>query len=222
MSSNPFRFASTPGPGSPSPGRSRAAMAFTIPQLLVYTAASGVLLAATTTTLIANIRTNSNMELYQRAEERWSRISSLIQLEASEADEVRYGEDVVCGGVGNYNEEQKSLFTLRVPLLDNDPTKVTFTRIHYYKSGSGPEATLSRCGFPYLPNGKLRTDEGYVDAVVGMKTNIEIDPNLRSPESFTFRIDLYTAGNKKVFSRSSTATAGVEPVCPGSPPPVCP
>lgn len=185
-------------------------MAFTIPQLLVYTAASGVLLAATTTTLLANIRTNSNMELYQRAEERWSRISSLIQLEASEADSVEYDVHVTCSGVNNYNEEQKSLFTLNIPIVDNDPTKQS-PQIHYYRSGSGPDATLRRCGPPYLPNGKLKTDEGYVDAEVGLKTDIEIDPNLRSPDAFNFRIDFYTAGKKKVFSRSSTATAGVEP-----------
>jgi hypothetical protein len=193
-------------------------MAFTIPQLLVYTAASGILLAATTTTLLSNIRTNSNMELYQRAEERWSRISSLIQLEASEANAVLYNQSVACGGVSG-GAGPRSLFSLQIPYLREDNITETSTLIHYYTTGSGTTARIRRCGRPYVQNGKLRTDVNVVptDAIVGLKSEISLEPSLATAESFEFTMKFYTAGNQSVFSRKSTATVGVEPVCPDSP-----
>lgn len=192
----------------PSPHHHKPARGFSIPQLLSYSVASALLLVVATSTLLSSIRSNNNMELYQRAEERWSRISALIQSEASEASGITYGDNFACLGsiVGGGGA---TIFTFKIPYLraDQSPSE---TAIYYSQTGTGSSAELRRCGFGYSADGKLRfTDTRNTFSTVGMRTELSISNT--STDSFTFTLNFYTPSNQLIFSRSATASAGVEP-----------
>jgi hypothetical protein len=192
---------------NPLPRGRRPGLAFTIPELLIYSASSGLLLVAASATLLSSLRSNRNMEYYQRAEERWSRISSVIQSEVSEAQTVTYGDPVACGGLAA-GVNNRSLFTLNIPYLDSNQARGQIT-IQYYRIGSGATAQLWRCGRPYAMSGKLRFTASNTDATAGLKTDIQIiNP---TSESFSFNLDIYSPDNQKILSRTASASVGVEP-----------
>jgi hypothetical protein len=186
----------------------KSARGFSIPQMLAYSVASSLLLAISTATMLSSIRNNNNMELYQRAEERWSRISSLIQSEASEASMIKYGINFACMGsiVGGGGA---TIFTLEIPHIRDDGQSAPPHSISYSQTGSGSSAELRRCGSGYSADGKLRfTDTNNTFSTVGMRTELAISN--ASTDSFTFTLNIYTPSNQLIFSRSATASVGVE------------
>jgi len=187
--------------------RRRATRAFSIPQLLSYSAASALLVVVANASLLSSIRSNSDMELYQRAEERWSRISSLIQSEVSEASEILYNVNFVCLG-SSTGGGTTQIFALKIPYLKADQS-ASNTFIYYSQVGSGASAELRRCGFGYSADGKLRfTDTRNTFSTVGLRTDLVITNP--ATDSFTFTLNIYTPSNQLILSRSATATAGVE------------
>jgi hypothetical protein len=121
-------------------------------QLVVYASASGFLLTAAAAALLSSLRSNASMEAYQRAEERWSRLSHLIQSEASEASEVLYGQSLHCAGSSGNAD-----VTLRIPYVSESGgvQSEAMALVQYYKVGSGAATELRRCGAPYLADGRL-------------------------------------------------------------------
>lgn len=190
------------------PHRRQATLGFSIPQLLSYSVASSLMLVAATATLLSSIRSNNNMELYQRAEERWSRISSLIQSEASEASSITYNDSFTCLGAST-GGAASSVFTLRIPILDTNQSP-SQSPIFYTKAGSGSSAELRRCGLGYSADGKLRlNDTNNTFATVGLRTDLVITNP--STHSFTYTLNIYSPSNQLILSRTAIATVGVEP-----------
>jgi hypothetical protein len=190
-----------------SPHRRLATRGFSIPQLISYSAASALVVAVATSTLISSIRSNSNMELYLRAQERWSRISSLILTEASEASTVTYDESFACLGYGG-NAAIPSIFKLVVPTPSNDKIQIS-TSTFYLKSGNGASAKLLRCGAGYNADGTLTLGQSLTLATLGLRTDLLISN--QTSDSFTFTVNIYSPSNQLILSRSATATVGVEP-----------
>ncbi len=181
---------------------------FSILQLLTYTVISTLLATLTAATMISSIRSNKNMELYQRAEERWSRISSLIQSETSEADSITYGESFPCLGYGN-NVPVPSVLKLNIP---NSISSTSSSPIFYFKNNvpSNPyRPQLLRCGLSYNADGTLRVGQSLTLSTLGLRTDLVITNE--APDSFTFTLNFYTPSNQLILSRSATATVGVEP-----------
>ena len=182
----------------------QATRGFSLPQLLVYSVASTLLTAVAAATLMSNIRSNSNMELYQRAEERWSRISSLIQSETSEASSITYGESFPCSGYGS-GINVPSSFKLVVPNLTSSGSSPIF----FLKNGTGSSTQLFRCGLGYNADGTLRIGQDLILSTLGLRTDLVITN--QAPDSFTFTLHFYSPSNQLILSRSATATVGVEP-----------
>ncbi len=192
-----------------APQRRKRARGFSIPEFLSYSVASSLLIAASATTLITSIRSNTNMELYQRAEESWSRISALIQSEANEASSFTYGETLSClgsiaGGGG------RTIVKFEIPYLLDQAASTTRIYYSHPPNVTGSSSQLRRCGFGYSADGKLRfTDTNNTLSTVGLRTEMSVSDT--ATDSFTFTLNFYTPSNQLIFSRSATATAGVEP-----------
>jgi hypothetical protein len=186
----------------------RSTPGFSIPQFLIYSVTSTLLIMVTAATLISSIRSNKNMELYQRAEERWSRISSLIQSETSEADSIKYGEWVACLGYGG-NVPVQYVFMLNIP---NSNSSNSSSSIFYFLDNNTTNShspQLLRCGLGYNADGTLRIGQSLTLSTLGLRTNLVITN--QAPDSFTFTLNFYSPSNQLILSRSATATVGVEP-----------
>jgi hypothetical protein len=184
---------------------------FTVLQLLLYTAASGFILAGLTASLVSNIRSNNQLESYERLEERWGRLSNLVRIETTEAQIVLYGQSVSCAN------SSTSLVTLSIPYLITNPISGVQSSgtslIHYYASGTGARTELRRCGPPYLLKGVLDHTAPSTVATIGPMTEMVISNP--TTDSFIFRMNLYTHIQQLGLSRDGTASAGVESVDPG-------
>jgi hypothetical protein len=199
-----------------SPHRHWATRAFSIPQLLSYSVASSLLLVLANVTLLSSIRSNNSMEFYQRAEERWSRISGLIQSETSEANEIRYNQNIVCLGSSSGGTAVWS-FTLQIPFLDSVDNTISSRAISYTRVGSGSTAEVRRCGSGYNADGTHIGGNNTL-STVGMRTEMVITNP--AADSFTYTLNFYTPSNQLIFSRSATATVGF--VCDRLTDPTCP
>jgi hypothetical protein len=190
------------------PRQRRSTQAFTLPEFLVYVSAGGLLLVLATTTLLSSLRSNRSMELRQRAEERWNRVSTLIQSEVSEAESILPpGFAVFCSGVAG-SKSGDAILSLRIPYLTANQAERQAVDIHYYLNGSGATAELKRCGPPYARNGALII--GTVnESTVSMRTELQVTNP--SSDSATYTLNFYTPEGTLALSRSSRATVGVEP-----------
>jgi hypothetical protein len=187
-----------------SPQQHWATRAFSIPQLLSYSVASALLVVVANATLLSSLRSNNNMELYQRAEERWSRIHALIQAEASDAYHVAYNDLSSCGGVSTSGRLINWAFTLHIPYLT--PDLHTAPQIARYGTvGSGSSAEIQRCGRGYLADGSF--SDNVTLSTVGLRTQLVITN--AEEDSFTYTINIYTPSNQLIFSRSAIASVGV-------------
>jgi hypothetical protein len=192
------------------PRATRHAGGFSLLQLVVYASASGFLLTAAAAALLSSLRSNASMEAYQRAEERWSRLSHLIQSEASEASEVLYGQSLHCAGSSGNAD-----VTLRIPYVSESGgvQSEAMALVQYYKVGSGAATELRRCGAPYLADGRLNFASPSRDTRIALHTDLLVEnPAI---DAFTFTLTLYSSSDREVLRRTGTASVGVEPVDPG-------
>lgn len=126
-----------------------SAAGFTLPELLVATIIAALLTAVTAQVMISQLLEGRRLEQAQRLRENTSRLSYLVQIEASEADEISDSEPLSagCGGVG-----PSSIVTLWVPRTEGpyaDPDNRS--PVHYYNAGSD----IWRCGPRVTQNGVL-------------------------------------------------------------------
>ncbi|MGB5135010.1 MAG: prepilin-type N-terminal cleavage/methylation domain-containing protein [Prochlorococcaceae cyanobacterium] len=119
---------------------------FSLPELLVAAIIAALVAAATGQVMIGQIIEGRRLEQAQKIKENTSRLNYLIQIEASEAEEILLGQPTDgCGG-GN------SAFTLFVPKPDGPYAQLgDRTPIHYYNQGSN----IVRCGPAVTRDGVL-------------------------------------------------------------------
>jgi hypothetical protein len=182
-----------------------ATRAFSIPQLLAYSVASALLVVVANATLLSSLRSNNNMEMYQRAEERWSRISALIQAEVREAHMIRYNTFISCSGAASGGTFVNWDFTLYIPILQSIDGGGGDATIRWGNVGSGSSAEIRRCGVGYLADGTF--SENNTLSTVGLRTQMLITNAAK--HSFTYTINIYTPSNQLIFSRSAIASVGV-------------
>lgn len=123
-----------------------AAAGFSLTELLIYVALGTLLAAGAAASVIANIRTASNLELRQRAVDTFSRLNLFLHSEVSEGEWIEY-EAI---NLPNECRPGQPLFAIVLPNPLNPPEpplerlREPMPRIFYFTRNDG--ADLWRCG----------------------------------------------------------------------------
>ncbi|WP_190389123.1 prepilin-type N-terminal cleavage/methylation domain-containing protein [Cyanobium sp. FACHB-13342] len=145
---------------------------FSLPELLVVLLIGGLVIPAITSLMVQHLQTSVRSEVQQRLREEAGRLGYLLQVESSEAREIKVAQNMPECGIAS---GIKSIITLYVPWPEGDvlnPLNTSY--IHYYQDGDN----LRRCGPRTNVNGTL--DHGfppagpvYVDAMLSRDTLLE-------------------------------------------------
>lgn len=142
------------------PWRGASAAGFSLTELLIYVALGTLLAAGAAASVIANIRTATNLELRQRAVDDFSRLNLFLQSEVSEAERIEFASINLPNDCG----EGEPLFSLVLPNPLNPPEpaaerlKEPMPRIYYFTRNNG--ADLWRCGPGFDENGTMLIEAG--------------------------------------------------------------
>lgn len=161
---------------------------FTVPELLVAAIIAALLTAVTAQVMIGQLLEGRRLEAAQRVRENFSRLNYLIQIEASEAEEIEDGVTADgCDGAGG--------FTLWVPrptgTYADDANR---SGISYFNDINND--SIVRCGPPVFQNGELAHGEANVsgDVVRGAQLDTDCDPNVVAGREISYGVD-FTGGN---------------------------
>lgn len=132
-----------------------AAAGFSLTELLIYVALGTLLAAGAAASVIANIRTASNLELRQRAVDTFSRLNLFLHSEVSEGEWIEYESIALPQDCGT----GQPLFAIVLPNPLNPPEpplerlREPMPRIYYFTRNEG--ADLWRCGPGFNEDGTL-------------------------------------------------------------------
>ena len=190
-----------PHPTDPPPRlfRGGPSRGVTLLELLLYMLLASGLTALVSQTLVSSIRSDTSMELHQRALALWSRISFLIETEVAEGNAILRNQSLDGRGTATAN----SLFTVMVPVEvttagTNEPQLRTVP-IHYYMENRN----LMRCGPPFNTDGSLQvgataTASDLSPALVGRRVTLALQPSTPAAD----------AGRSVHYHLSFTSNAG--------------
>ena len=126
----------------------RDSRGFTLAELLIALAVSGMVLAVAGSALVQHMRLVQTIELAQRQRDNATRLDYLIQIEAGEASKILYGQTMT-----GCSSEGASVFSFLIPKNSGGyQVPGNESVIHYYNSASGD---VRRCGPPVNDNGTL-------------------------------------------------------------------
>lgn len=193
------------------PGRRRrpgTAAGFSLEELLTYAVLSGVLLTATLSVLLSTNRSNSEMLRGMRLQDRWSRLSQLLDLEVAEGQLISYDTDlpVACGStVGSSNR-----VTITIPYLPAGTPTISSTTISYYLRGSD----LWRCGPPFRADGSLNPTAALVNSQLSNRIGFSLARSPSNPDEsrvlrYTIAFLSSSTPQQVLFSRSGAARTRV-------------
>jgi hypothetical protein len=197
----------------------------TLLELLMYMLLAAGLTAVVSQTLINGIRSDSRLELHQRALALWSRISFLIDADVAEGNEIQTKAPLV--GCKNDTVNPVTLFTVMVPVQveaqDANPRLLRTVMIQYYMN----DGNLMRCGPPFNADGSLQvsavaTNADFTPAMVGRRVFLEVidrpTPNsiAEQSRSIHYHLNITTPDGEMILpgERSTTARTRVAVVTP--------
>jgi prepilin-type N-terminal cleavage/methylation domain-containing protein len=149
---------------------------FTLPEVLVATLIAAGIVVITAQLMINQLLEERRLEVAQRLREDVSRLNYLIQIEASEAEEIAYGagaNPVGCPGGGDS-------FTFLVPrptgTYADDSNR---SRVQYYNANDAGIPSIWRCGPPVTRNGVLIHNANPVNTagIVMRNAQLNLDPS---------------------------------------------
>lgn len=171
---------------------------FTLTELLITVAIGGLLIAASATVIISEIRSGIATERFARAQQDFLRISSFINSEVGEGARLQYSQATTgCLPSGT------SLVTIVIPYGFNSSTLLPNESIvHYYVSGG----SLYRCGPPILATGALNPGEAISASQLNTNTQMTIEPASNS-KGLAYALNFRNENNSLIFSQSSGSRA---------------
>ncbi|MCP9926337.1 prepilin-type N-terminal cleavage/methylation domain-containing protein [Cyanobium sp. CH-040] len=177
----------------------RPADAFTLPELLVASLIAALIAVITAQVMISQLREEGRLEAAQRNREDFSRLNYLLQIEASEAEQIEVGASppgcTIPGG-----------FTLWIPRPDDvyGPS-INRSGVQYVNSSGG----IVRCGPRVFRNGTLDHPpllvgsdgsvsvgaDGVVSGLVVPNASITVlNPPLQPAKQISYQVD-FVNGN---------------------------
>jgi len=186
-------------------------------ELLIYMVLSGVLLTATLSVLLSTNRSNSEMLRGMRLQDRWSRLSQLLDLEVAEGREIFYDNDrgdlpTACGVTAGTS----SRVTIAIPYLAAGAGPTSTTTISYYlRDNPAGGSDLWRCGPPFQADGRLDPTAPLVNSPLSNRMGFSVDTNPTSnPDSgrvlrYTIQFLSSSTPQQVLFSRSGAARTRV-------------
>ena len=192
-------------------GRS-AAPGFTLVELLTYTVLSGLVLWATLSVVLSTNRSNNQMVRAMRLQDRWSRLSQLIESEVAEGIQITYPA-ALPSECGSFSGTVNPVVQITIPYLAS-PTAAatTSTSISYFLSGT----SFYRCGPPYQSDGRLQLGQPLVISLLTSGTSFSVDRTTSSTDRDPARVLRYTlgytvqdGGASRLFSYSASARTRV-------------
>lgn len=164
---------------------------FTVPELLVAAIIAALLTAVTAQVMIGQLLEGRRLEAAQRVRENFSRLNYLIQIEASEAEEIVDGVSAP-GCNGNRG------FTLWVPR----PTGIYADQanrsgISYFNQiNADGQEVITRCGSPVSQNGQLEHGVANVtgEVVRGAQLDFDCDAAAVQGREISYEVN-FTGGN---------------------------
>jgi hypothetical protein len=178
-------------------------------ELLIYMVLSGVLLTATLSVVLSTNRSNSEMLRGMRLQDRWSRLSQLLDLEVAEGQLISYDTDLpaACGATAGTSRR----VTIAIPYLPAGAGTTSTTTISYYLRGTD----LWRCGPPFQADGRLDPTAALVNSPLSNRMGFSVDTNSTSnPDSgrvlrYTIQFLSGSTPQQVLFSRSGAARTRV-------------
>ncbi|MEB3271773.1 MAG: hypothetical protein VKJ44_09025 [Synechococcus sp.] len=181
-------------------------------ELLIYAVLSGVLLTATLSVLLSTNRSNSEMLRGMRLQDRWSRLSQLLDLEVAEGREIFYDNDrgelpTACGATAGTS----SRVTIEIPYLAAAAGPISTTTIDYYLRGTD----LWRCGPPFRADGRLDPTAPLVSSQLSNRMGFRLARSTSTPSNpdesrvLRYTIEFLTPEGRVLFSRSGAARTRV-------------
>lgn len=174
-------------------------------ELLIYMVLSGVLLTATLSVVLSTNRSNSEMLRGMRLQDRWSRLSQLLDLEVAEGQLISYDTDLpaACGATAGTSRR----VTIAIPYLPAGAGTTSTTTISYYlRDNPAGGSDLWRCGPPFQADGRLDPTAALVNSPLSNRMGFSVDTNPTSnPDSG--RVLRYTIQFLSISSREFKGAA---------------
>jgi prepilin-type N-terminal cleavage/methylation domain-containing protein len=173
---------------------------FTLVELMVSLVIGSLVIVAAVVSVVAHIRSSSNLEAAQSINNDLSRITFFLETEVGEGATITYGQSMSPCAAGN------SLFTINVPNSGGTGATLASTPIHYFVTGSSPTASLNRCGPPINNNGTLNYGGGSTAVVVNTNTTIQL-ANSTDPKAITYNLTLWDPSATRSVARNNISNS---------------
>lgn len=148
--------------------------AFTLPELLIASSIGVVVALISGQFLVDQIFQGRRLEATQRVRENISRFNHLVQIEASEADEIKISSNAVSGCSGPAGSP-----VLIIPKPIGTYASSNESVVQYYNDlDNDGVPSIWRCGPPVSRNGVLKIAENNVSGVVLRNAQIQIGTGL--------------------------------------------
>jgi hypothetical protein len=170
---------------------------FTLLELLLYIAMLSGIWATMINITVSNIKSSSIQELRLRAIDRWGKLSSLIESEIIESDNVTTEVEFTnpCNDNLSSNSTITPLFSLRIPYIGTNSATLKNTSIYYYQKKIGSDSEVWRCGPGYLTNGQLDYEGNLHSALLSPRTTLKV---IGDGRELSYTIKMYTPKGKEI------------------------
>lgn len=158
--------------------RSKRRSGFTLIELLTYTVLSALVLSATVSVVVSTNRYNNRMLRSMRLQDRWARLSQLIESEVAEGKQITYGVSLPAA-CGSFPGTPNPIVNVTIPYLASGTSAATTdTSIIYFLSNGN----LYRCGPPFKEDGRLDLGQPLVASLLTSGTSFSVDTSTTSSD----------------------------------------
>ncbi len=184
-----------------------ATQGFTLIEMLLAIAISGILMAGVMRVVVSDTRAGVTFAASQGLRNDLGRITGFLETEIGEGDTVAYSQALTgCSTATGGSATGTSLFTINVPYLSGNTR--TLSQIHYYADGTN----LMRCGPPICSGtatgsctttnaGALNTSGSTTSAIVHRNATLTL-ANATDTEAVTYSLTLTDPGGTRNVSRT--------------------
>ena len=173
----------------------------------MYISLSGLVLWMSVTLVLSTSRSNNTLMRNMRLQDRWSRLSTLLDLEIAEGMLISYATapSAACGGG---SADGDLVVTVTIPYLTT-LNQVATTAISYFAR----DRQFFRCGPAVHASGRLLPDQAPVLSRLSERVQFQVDRSSSTSQdparSLRYSVQFLDSANATLLSRSATARTKV-------------